>query len=82
MTQRFQNCAEQWSGTYGSRVRCGSSDDGIWLSWYFLNTIVTNETSAIALPDYKSSATPCSTRSRINSKKHVINEKIQTFTIV
>jgi len=30
----------------------------------------------------KPSATPCSTRSRINSKKHVIKEKIQTFTIV
>jgi len=29
----------------------------------------------------KPSATPCSTRSR-NSKKHVIKEKIQTFTIV
>jgi len=32
------------SGTYGSRARCGSFDDGIWLAWYFLNTIVTNET--------------------------------------
>jgi len=30
----------------------------------------------------KPSATPCSTRSRINSKKHVIKEKIQTFSIV
>jgi len=30
----------------------------------------------------KPSVTPCSTRSRINSKKHVIKEKIQTFTIV
>jgi len=30
----------------------------------------------------KPSATPCSTKSRINSKKHVIKEKIQTFTIV
>jgi len=29
----------------------------------------------------KPSATPCSTRSRINSKKHII-KKIQTFTIV
>ena len=34
----------QGSGTYGSRARCGSFDDGIWLTWYFLNTIVTNET--------------------------------------
>ena len=28
------------------------------------------------------SATPCSARSRVNSKKHVIEEKIQTFTTV
>ena len=30
----------------------------------------------------KPSATQCSTRSRINSKKYVIKNKIQTFTIV
>jgi len=30
----------------------------------------------------KPSATPCSTRSRINSKTHVIKEKSQTFAIV
>jgi len=30
----------------------------------------------------KPSATLCSTRSRINSKKHVIKETFQTFTIV
>ena len=30
----------------------------------------------------KSSATPCSTKSHINNKKHLITEKIQTFTIV
>jgi len=30
----------------------------------------------------KPSATACSTRSRINSKKHVIKERIHTFTIV
>jgi len=30
----------------------------------------------------KPSASPCSTRSCISSKKHVIKEKIQTFTIV
>jgi len=23
----------QASGTYGSRARCGSFDDGIWLAW-------------------------------------------------
>ena len=39
--------AGQGSGTYGSRARCGSFDDGIWLAGYFLNTIVTNETSVI-----------------------------------
>ena len=37
----------QESGTYGSRARCGSFDDGIWLSWYFLNTIVTDETFSV-----------------------------------
>jgi len=31
---------DQGSGTYSSRARCGSFDDGIWLAWYFLNTIV------------------------------------------
>jgi len=75
----------QRSGTYGSRARCGSFDDGIWLAWHFLNTIVTNETSVIFQLPYqttKPSATSCSTRSRINSKKHVSKEKIQTFTIV
>jgi len=30
----------------------------------------------------KPSATACNTRSRINSKKHVIKEKIQTYAIV
>ena len=65
----------QASGTYGSRAS-GSFDDGIWLAWYFLYTSVTDETST------KPSATPCSTRSRINSKKRVIKEKIQTFTMV
>jgi len=35
---------DQWSGTYGSRARCGSFDDGISLAWYFLNTIFTNQT--------------------------------------
>ena len=45
----------QGSGTYGSRARCGSSDDGIWLSWYFLNTIVTNEAFSVIfhLADHK-----------------------------
>jgi len=70
----------QGSGTYGSRARCGSFDDGIWLSWYFLNTIVTDETFSV-IPT-KPSAAPCNARNRINSKKHVIKEKIQTFTIV
>ena len=42
------------SGTYGSRARCGSFDDGIWLAWYFLNTIVTDETfSAIFLQSHQ-----------------------------
>ena len=31
------------SGTYASRARCGSFDDGFWLAQCFLNTIVTNE---------------------------------------
>ena len=46
---------EQGLGTYGSRAKCGSFDDGIWLAWYFLNTIVTNETFSVIfhLPDYK-----------------------------
>jgi len=46
---------EQGSGTYGSRARCGSFDDGVWLAWYFLNTIVTSETFPLNfhLPDYK-----------------------------
>jgi len=37
----------QGSGTYDSRARCGSFDDGIWLAWYCLNTIATDETSAV-----------------------------------
>ena len=46
---------EQGLGTYASRAKCGSFDDGIWLAWYFLNTIVTNETFSVIfhLPDYK-----------------------------
>jgi len=50
-------------------------------SWYFLNTIVTNETFSVIfhLPHYK---VIHSTRRRINSKKHAIKKKIQTFTIV
>ena len=50
---------------------------------YFINTVVTIETfSVISIyPTTKPSATPCSTRSCINSKKHVIKEKIQTFTL-
>ena len=45
---------KQGSGTYGSRVGCGSFHDGIWLAWYF-NTIVTNETFPVIFhpPDYK-----------------------------
>jgi len=45
-----------------------------------INTIVSDETFC-NFPT-KPSVTPCSTRSRINSKKHVIKGKIQTFTIV
>jgi len=69
------------SGNNGSRARCGSFDDGICLAWYFFNTIVTNETFSVIvhLSDYKAIS---NTKSRINSKKHVIKEKIQTFTIV
>ena len=37
----------QGSGIYGSRARCGSFDDGIWLAWYFLNMIDTDETSYV-----------------------------------
>jgi len=44
----------QGSGTHGSRARCGSFDDGIWLAWYLFNTIITNETSVIFhLQEYK-----------------------------
>ena len=45
----------QGLGTNGLRTRYGSFDDGIWLAWYFLNTIVTNETFSVIfqLPDYK-----------------------------
>jgi len=75
----FMNTAyklRQGSGTYGSRARCDSFDDGIWLAWYFLNTIVTNEVflKFSIYQTTKLSATTCSTRSRINSKKHVIRE--------
>ena len=35
----------QVSGTYGSRATSGSFGDSIWLAWYFLDTIVSNETS-------------------------------------
>jgi len=68
----------QWSGTYGSRARCGSFEDGIWLAWYFLNTIVTNETFSVIfhLPDYKAIS---NTRSRIYSKKHVIRENSEIY---
>jgi len=38
---------DQGLGTYGSRARSGSFDDGIWLAWYFLNTIVTGETFSV-----------------------------------
>jgi len=74
------NTVLQWSGTNGSRAKRGSFDDGIWLVWYFLDTIVTNETFSIIfhLPDYKAIS---STRSRINSKKNVIKDKLQTFAI-
>jgi len=36
-------------------TRCGSFDNGIWFAWYFLNTIVTNETFSVIfhLPDCK-----------------------------
>jgi len=70
----------QGPGTYGSWARYGSFDDAIWLAWYFLNTIVT-ENFLCNFPT-KPSATLCSARSRINSKKQVIKEKIQVFTIV
>jgi len=38
---------QQRSGTYGSRARCSSFNDGIWLAWYFLNTIVTDKTFSV-----------------------------------
>ena len=68
----------QGSGTYGSRARCGSFDDGNCLTWYFLNTIAMDETFSVIKP----SATPYSARNRINNKKHVTKAKIQTFAIV
>jgi len=40
MTVFLCHPVEQGSGTYGSRARCGSFDDSIWLTWYFINTIV------------------------------------------
>jgi len=48
------NMLLQRSGTYRSRARCGSFDGGIWLAWYFLNTIVTNESFSVIfhLPHY------------------------------
>jgi len=51
----IENLLEQGSGTYSSWARRGSFDDGIWLAWYFLNTIVTNETFSVIfhLPDYE-----------------------------
>jgi len=39
----FDLALAQGSGTSGSWARCCPFDDGIWLAWYFLNTIVTNE---------------------------------------
>jgi len=59
---------EQGSRTYGSRARCGSFDDGIWLTWYFLNTIVGNEIFSVIfhLLDYKAIS---NIRSRTNSKE-------------
>jgi len=59
--------------------RCGSVDDGIWLTWYFLNTSVMNETFSVIfnLP----SAPPCTTRSHISSKKHVVKEKFRNLPL-
>ena len=69
---------EQGSGTYGSRARCGDFDDGIWLHWYFLNTIVKNGTFSVIfhLPDYRVIS------NTMQYKKHVIKDKIKIFTIV
>ena len=50
----FSFITNQGSGTYGSRARCGSFDDSIWLAWYFFNTIMNEKFSAIFyLPHYK-----------------------------
>ena len=74
----------QGLGTYGSRVRCGSFNDGMWFTSCFLNMIVMNETFSVFfhLPDYKAISNTMQHQKSINSKKHVIKEKIQTFTIV
>jgi len=39
-TKQVEVDVNQGSGTYGSRARWSSFDDGIWLAWYFLNPIV------------------------------------------
>ena len=45
-TRKCLQLLDQGSGI--SRARCGSFDDGIWLAWYFLNTIVTDETFSVS----------------------------------
>ena len=64
---------DQRSGIYGLLARCRSFDNGIWLAdnfkQAFLSTIVRNKTFSVIM-------------TRINSKKHVIKEQIQTFTVV
>jgi len=43
----------QGSGSNGSRARCGSFDDDIWLAGYFLDRIFTDETSVIFLQSHQ-----------------------------
>ena len=53
-TKWTMNPLGQGSGTYGSRAKCGSFDDGIWLASCFLYTIVMDETfSVIFLQSYQ-----------------------------
>ena len=71
----------QGSGTYDLRGTRGSFDDGILLAWHFDNMLVTDETfTVIFLQSHQQHHT--ASEVAINSKKHVIKEKIQTFTIV
>jgi len=77
-SKRLASLLDQGWGTYSSWARCGSFDDDICFAYL---TRLLRMKLFCNFPT-KLLATPCSTRSRINSKKHVNKEKIQKFTIV